>query len=92
MILIDKHELWRNELQAALKKEDAMFTFDKTSLNIVPINKSEVLPLKDWFSKMNRALSDFFNEFKMEKIEYDQTDEILRLRLRLKIGIFIFVI
>lgn len=89
MILKSQHELWRSELQTALKKEKIHLEYDSAALVLTPNGKSsgeQIEPIKDWFAKVNRVLSEFFSRFRMEKINFDWSNVVQINQLKERIG------
>jgi hypothetical protein len=73
MMLNARNVQWKTELFQTIEKENAHATSDQSNLIVKSSNflsKTE----RDWSKHMNSIISDYFNLFHMEIIEYSQTE------------------
>ena len=86
-IVLKGRNSWLSDLKNEFEKQNATFVFDKDSITITPMEKvCETASQKDWCIRMNRVISDFFAQFKKEKIAYNTANqsaiEELKIRIR----------
>jgi hypothetical protein len=73
MMLNARNAQWKTELFQTIEKENAHATSDQSNLIVKSSNflsKTE----REWSKQMNSIISDYFNLFHMEIIEYSQTE------------------
>jgi hypothetical protein len=69
MILNERNGQWKTELFQIIEKDNAHVTNDQNNL-IITCSSSSFENEKDWSSHINSIISDYFNQFHLEIIEY----------------------
>ena len=86
ILLSKRNETWKKELFEKLELEDGRATFDDKSLTIKKSNSYTILTEREWCKKIDRTITEFFREFHLESIDFDQSslNEINQLKSKIE--------
>jgi hypothetical protein len=84
MVLSKRNETWKKELFEKLEKEDGRVTFDEKTFTVTKSNNRTILTEMEWCKKIDRLITEYFREFHLESIDFDQSslNEINKLKLK----------